>query len=145
MTGSFEDLAQGSFWWVEPAAKRRHIHSLGRQPQVLGITGSGSPEGATDRGCGVSRSHHPPFVCRRFAANPLYCTVFLGLTPQAMDLSRLRRSVACPTFVTRIKSRSDRPHQYSDFVSVAARRAVNRSAGRDGYRCDAAACHGVEL
>jgi hypothetical protein len=40
----------------------------------------------------VSRSHHRAIVCRRFAAYCYSCPVFLGLAPQAMDLSRLRRS-----------------------------------------------------
>ena len=40
------------------APKARHIHSLGRQPQVLGVKNPRSPEGATD--CGASRSHDLP-------------------------------------------------------------------------------------
>ena len=39
------------------APKARHIHSLGRQPQVIGVKNPRSPEGATDRDCGESRSH----------------------------------------------------------------------------------------
>ena len=51
------------------APKVRQTHSLGREPQVPGISTPGSPrKGATDCGCGVSRSHHLPLVCRRFAA-----------------------------------------------------------------------------
>ncbi len=40
-------------------------------------------------------------VCRRFAADCIFCIAFLGLTPQAMNLSRLRRSGAStPHFTT---------------------------------------------
>jgi hypothetical protein len=53
-----------------------------------------SPEGATDCGSGVSRSHNRENVFRRFAAGLFFPTVFLGLTPQAMSLSRLRRWLA---------------------------------------------------
>jgi hypothetical protein len=51
--------------WGYRAAKRRKIHSLGRQPQVMGATIPRSPEGATDCGCGVSSSHHLLNVCHR--------------------------------------------------------------------------------
>jgi len=37
-------------------------------PQVVVAKITRSPEGATDRGCVVSRSHHLLIVCRRFAA-----------------------------------------------------------------------------
>jgi hypothetical protein len=51
------------------APEARQTHSLGREPQVPGVTTPRSPrKGATDCGCGVSRSHHLPIVCRRFAA-----------------------------------------------------------------------------
>jgi len=57
---------------------------------VVRVTIFRSPEGATDRGCGVSRSHHLLNVYRRFAACCFFGTVFLGLTPQAKYLSPLR-------------------------------------------------------
>ena len=44
----------------------------GRRPSVTPgnqSTITASPEGATDCGCGVSRSHQPLLVCRRFAAD----------------------------------------------------------------------------
>ena len=50
------------------APKARQICSLGRQPQVVDVTELWSPEGATDCGCGVNRSHRFLLVCRRFAA-----------------------------------------------------------------------------
>jgi hypothetical protein len=75
---------------IHQAAKRRQIFSLGREPQEVDVPELRSPEGATDRGCGVSRSHHLPCVCRRFAAEKKFRTVFLGLTPQAMSIPPLR-------------------------------------------------------
>jgi len=74
------------------AAKRRHIHSLGREPQDTKVAFPISPEGATELGCGVSRSHHRWNVCRRFAAYSIFWLSILGLTPQAMSLSLLRSS-----------------------------------------------------
>ena len=44
----------------------------GRRPSVTPgnqSTMTASPEGATDCGCGVSRSHQPLLVCRRFPAD----------------------------------------------------------------------------
>jgi hypothetical protein len=69
------------------AAKRRNTHSLGRQPQVTERRLDQSPEGATDCGCGVSRSHHVLIVCRRFAARCFSVDPTLGLTPQAKNLT----------------------------------------------------------
>ena len=89
--------------WVELAAKRRHIHSLGREPQEHGTekilkprSGDRQPE---DDGCGSRRSHN---------LSPLQGSLregvsVLGLTPQAMYLSRLRRSVVCAISETRTR------------------------------------------
>ena len=79
-------------WACDRAPKARKTHSLGREPQEPGISTRTSPrKGATDCGCGVSRSHKFPFVCRRFAASRmLFPYHFLGLTPQANYLSPLR-------------------------------------------------------
>jgi hypothetical protein len=50
--------------------RRRRERSIawGVSPRT-GTFNPGSPGGATDCGCGVSRSHHLPIICRRFAAS----------------------------------------------------------------------------
>jgi hypothetical protein len=63
------------------AAKRRQIHSLGREPQEEKRSIQSSPERATDL-----------HVCLSPLRGWFYSVSrFLGLTPQAKYLSRLRR------------------------------------------------------
>jgi hypothetical protein len=47
--------------------RRDRFIAWGASPRIE-TSNPGSPGGATDCGCGVSRSHYLPTVCRRFAA-----------------------------------------------------------------------------
>ena len=62
------------------APKARQIFSLGREPQETGYRIESSREAATDN----------ERVCRPFRARLHWAFLFLGLTPQAMNLSPLR-------------------------------------------------------
>ncbi len=77
---------------VGPAAKRRHIHSLGRQPQEHGTEKPDKPRSGDRQsegdGCGSRRSPSLPPLQGSGISRPH----LLGLTPQAIVLSRLRRS-----------------------------------------------------
>jgi hypothetical protein len=78
------------------APQARQIHSLGREPQVVGETKPRSPEGAADLGCGVSRSHDLLVVCRRFAAHEIFPDRVPGAHAPGYEssaASRLGRSV----------------------------------------------------
>jgi hypothetical protein len=78
-----------------PAAKRRHIHSLGRQPQEHGTEKPDKPRSGDRQsegdGCGSRRSRSLPPLKGSGISTPH----LLGLTPQAIVLSRLRRAIVC--------------------------------------------------
>ena len=125
------------------AAKRRYIHSLGRQPQEHGAgknskprSGDRSPE---DDGCGSRRSHNLSplrglilfgsptwgsrprlWICRAFGARPTHTSAFLGL-PANVSGPNVKRSTSTTSSAL---SRSARQPSRSprDRWSAAARR-----------------------
>jgi len=60
-----------------------------------------SREAATDIQGMMAAAHAAAAICRPFGAPRFLSTHHLGLTPQAMDLSRLRRSTVCPNVISR--------------------------------------------
>ena len=72
-------------WWAEPAAT---CHGVVRKTK---------PEAAADSQMIMAAANAAAVICRPFRALRGLGIPVLGLTPQAMYLSRLRRSVICPT------------------------------------------------
>ena len=68
--------------------------SLGREPQGPGSIKIKSRGAATENERPVAAALAAAKICRPSGAHLFFGTLFLGLTPQAKHLSRLRRSVA---------------------------------------------------
>ena len=82
---------------VDPAAKRRNILSLGREPQEHGM--EKNPQAAKRRQTQTTERGRLRLTPQPQSVAPSELTElgrlsFLGLTPQAMNLPRLRRSIA---------------------------------------------------
>jgi len=72
------------------AAKRRHIFSLGRQPQDQVKEKMTSRVAATDNQRSKAAAHAAAAICRPSGAVFQRTSRTLGLTPQAMNLTPLR-------------------------------------------------------
>jgi hypothetical protein len=76
---------------------------------TTGQTAIYTPPGPPERRAFFLRTeagaHAAAAICRPFRAPGYRHIQYLGLTPQAMDLSRLRRSIASPTSRTRSPER----------------------------------------
>ena len=75
------------------AAKRRNLLSLGREPQDSGHPKEPSREAATDNGARTTAAHAAASIFRPFRAFAQRSCRTLGLTPRAINLPRLRRSI----------------------------------------------------